>query len=99
MFAAKGIHVSRFLSLVLDCLSRSLVKQAKLAHINYQYVFAAGDGEMLADIAQLCEQEVIKPVVDKVYPFEKADGAIEYLEAGHATGKVVVELIAENHSV
>lgn len=91
---AKGLHVSRLIGFVLDCSSRSLAKQARLAQVHYEFMFVIGDGKMLEEIAQLCEQGVLKPVIDQVYPFQKADSALAYLESGRATGKVVVELIA-----
>lgn len=90
---SKGIQVSRFIGFVLNCLSHSVAKKARQAQINYDFFFVVGDGAALEEIKTLCEQNAISPVIDKVYPFEKADTAMEYLEAGHATGKVVVELI------
>lgn len=44
------------------------------------------------EVRQLTEDKKLTPVIDKVFPFERADTALEYLEAGHSTGKVVVEL-------
>lgn len=93
---ANGISVSRFVGFVLGCLSHSVVKHAHQAQIHYEYYFAVGDGAVMHEIQQLCEQHVITPVIDKVYPFEKADTAMEYLEAGHAMGKVVVELVTDS---
>lgn len=93
---ANGIGVSRFVGFVLNCLSHSVVKRARQAQIHYEYCFTVGDGAVMHEIQQLCEQGVISPVIDKVYPFEKADTAMEYLEAGHAMGKVVVELITDS---
>ena len=36
------------------------------------------------------EQELVKVVIDRTYPLEKAKEAHEYMEAGHARGKVVL---------
>lgn len=91
---AYGIHVSRFMGIVLNCLSSSVAKKARQAQINYDYFFAVGNGEVLEEIRQLCDEEKLVPVIDKVYPFDKADAAIEHLELGHATGKVVVEMVS-----
>lgn len=92
---SKGIAVSRFIGFVLDCLTRSVVSKARQAQIHYDYFFVVGNGAALDEIRDLCESGALSPVIDKVYPFEKADTAMEYLEAGHATGKVVVELITD----
>ncbi|TYZ57967.1 hypothetical protein PybrP1_008422 [[Pythium] brassicae (nom. inval.)] len=89
---AKGLSVSRIVGFVLNCLSRSVAKKARQAQIDYSYCFTYSDGAVMDEIKRLCEETVVTPVVDKVYPFEKADTAMEYLEAGHALGKVVVEI-------
>jgi NADPH:quinone reductase-like Zn-dependent oxidoreductase len=34
----------------------------------------------------------IRPVIDKVFPFEQAKEALAYLEQGRAKGKVVVQM-------
>ena len=36
----------------------------------------------------------LRPVIDKVFPLEQVREALAYSEAGHATGKVVVEVKA-----
>ncbi|KAF1336506.1 alcohol dehydrogenase, partial [Globisporangium splendens] len=90
---SKGVQFSRFIGFVLNCLSHSVAKKARQAQINYSYFFVVDNGAALDEIRTLCEQNAISPVIDKVYPFEKADTAMEYLEAGHAIGKVVVEVI------
>ena len=38
----------------------------------------------------LIESGVIRPVVDKVFPFEKTGDALAYVETGRAKGKVVI---------
>ena len=49
-------------------------------------------GSQLRQIAPLIETGAIRPVVDKIFPFESANEAIAYLEKGRAKGKVVVKL-------
>ncbi|CAI5713263.1 unnamed protein product [Peronospora farinosa] len=89
----QGVSVSYFLGAILDCLSSSVTRRARQAQITYEYLFVVPDGATMDEIGQLAKQRVITPVIDKVFPFEKADMAMEYLEAGHATGKVVVQLV------
>ncbi|WP_155755420.1 zinc-binding dehydrogenase, partial [Burkholderia vietnamiensis] len=38
------------------------------------------------------KSERIHPVIDKVFPFEQAKEALEYLAQGRAKGKVVVKI-------
>ena len=47
-------------------------------------------GQQLGEITSLIESGLIRPVVDKVFPFEKTGDALAYVETGRAKGKVVI---------
>jgi NADPH:quinone reductase-like Zn-dependent oxidoreductase len=47
----------------------------------------------LSFILELVENGDIKPVIDKCYPFVQTAEAMKYLSAGHAQGKVVINVI------
>jgi NADPH:quinone reductase-like Zn-dependent oxidoreductase len=49
-------------------------------------------GEQLSQIIKLIESGVIKPVLDKVFPFEQTNEAMSYVETGRAKGKVIVKV-------
>ena len=49
----------------------------------------ANDG-LLEQIASLIEAGPIRPVVDRVFPFEKTNEAPAYVETGRAWAKVVI---------
>jgi alcohol dehydrogenase len=40
----------------------------------------------------LLDAGVIRPVVDKIFPFEQTNAALAYVKAGRAKGKVVVRV-------
>ncbi len=46
----------------------------------------------LAEVARLAGEGVLRPVVDRTYPLERAAEAVEHVGSGHARGKVVVVL-------
>ncbi|WIX27325.1 zinc-binding dehydrogenase [Xanthomonas arboricola pv. corylina] len=46
----------------------------------------------MARIGELLEAERLRPVIDKVFAFEQAKEALEYLAQGRAKGKVVVKI-------
>ena len=46
----------------------------------------------LATLAELVDQGVIKPQVDKVFPLDQTRQAFEYVETGHPKGKVVINI-------
>jgi len=48
--------------------------------------------EETAEIGKLLEAGRIRPVIDKVFPFDQAKEALAYLEKGRAKGKVAVQM-------
>jgi NADPH:quinone reductase-like Zn-dependent oxidoreductase len=51
------------------------------------------DGSQLSKITDLINSGFIRPVIDKVFPFEQANDALAYVESGRAKGKVVIKVI------
>jgi NADPH:quinone reductase-like Zn-dependent oxidoreductase len=89
---AKGLGLNAFLRLVMRVLSLGVRKKAKRLGISYSFLFMRADGQQLGEITSLIEAGVIRPVVDKVFPFEKTGEALEYVETGRAKGKVVIKV-------
>ncbi|OCP19784.1 MULTISPECIES: NADP-dependent oxidoreductase [unclassified Ensifer] len=87
---AKELGLNLFLRLVMSLLSRGVRKKAKSLGIRYSFLFMKAQGQQLSEIASLIEAGVIRPVVDKVFPFEKTGDALAYVETGRAKGKVVI---------
>ena len=89
---AKNLGLNLFLKLVMRVLSRSVRKKAKALGVHYSFLFMRAEGQQLSEIAALIEAGVIKPVVDRIFPFEKVNEALDYVEAGRAKGKVVIKI-------
>jgi len=89
---ARSINAPWFIRLILSILSGGILKRAKKKQVNYQFLFMRADGSQLAQITKLVEAGAIKPVIDKVFPFENANDALAYVESGRATGKVVIKI-------
>ena len=81
-----------FLKIVMRMLSASVRKKAKQLGVNFSFLFMSASGQQLGEIAKLIEAGVIKPVIDKVFPFEQTNEAMAYVEAGRAKGKVVIRV-------
>ena len=47
-------------------------------------------GEQLAEVSKLVEERKVKAVIDRKLPLEAAAEAHEYMEQGHARGKVIL---------
>jgi NADPH:quinone reductase-like Zn-dependent oxidoreductase len=89
---AKEQGLNWLLQQVLRLLSFGIRKKAKGQRISYSFLFMRANGEQLSEIASLIEAEIIRPVVDRVFPFEAANEALAYVETGRAKGKVVIKL-------
>jgi NADPH:quinone reductase-like Zn-dependent oxidoreductase len=89
---AKESGLNWFLQQVTRLLSFGIRKKAKKRGISYSFVFMRANGEQLSKITSLIENGIIRPVVDRVFPFAATSEALAYLERGRAKGKVVVGL-------
>lgn len=86
----KGLNV--VLRLVLRLLSRGIRAKAKRRGVTFSFLFMWAKGEQLSKIASLIEAGAIRPVVDRIFPFEAANEALAYVETGRAKGKVVIKV-------
>ena len=80
------------LKLVTKLISSGAKKMAKKLGTNFIFLFMRADGNQLGEITKLIEAGVIKPVIDKVFPFEQTNEALSYVETGRSRGKVVVKV-------
>ena len=87
---ARGMNF--FMRFVVGLLSRKIIHRAKKRGVAYSFLFVHPDGGQLAEIGELLKTGRIRPVIDKVFPFEQAKEALAYLEQGRAKGKVVVQM-------
>ncbi|MFP6847615.1 MAG: NADP-dependent oxidoreductase [Pseudomonas sp.] len=78
---------------VLRLLSFSIRKQAKKSAKHYTFLFMRADGAHLSKITGLVELGVIRPIVDKVFPFADTHKGLAYVDSGRTKGKVVVQMI------
>lgn len=87
---AKTLGLNPFLKFVVGLLSGKVRKQARQLGVHYAFLFMRAEGQQLREIATLVEAGIIRPVMDKVFPFEKTPDALKYVESGRAKGKVVI---------
>ena len=72
--------------------SAKIRHQARQQGIGYRFLFMRPDGVELGELAGLIDKGELKPVTDRVFPFEQIADAFAYLEQGRAKGKVVVQM-------
>ncbi|MBK6865138.1 MAG: NADP-dependent oxidoreductase [Ideonella sp.] len=90
---ARARRLNFILRFVFALMSRKIMRLAKKRDVAYSFLFARPDGDQLAQIGKLLEAQRIRPVIDKVFPFEQAKEALDYLAQGRAKGKVVVRIV------
>jgi len=87
-----AIAAPGFVKLVIRLLSSGIRRRAKARGVSYSFLFMKANGSQLREITRLIEAGAIRPVLDRVFPFEATNEAMTYVEAGRAKGKVVVKL-------
>ena len=89
---AKANGSNWFLQQVMRLLSFGIRKKAKRHRVSYSFLFMRANGEQLSKITSLIESGIIRPVMDRVFPFEATKEALAYIETGRSKGKVVVKI-------
>jgi NADPH:quinone reductase-like Zn-dependent oxidoreductase len=73
-------------------LPEDLAKVISETGATYKYIFMHPNGAHLGEIKALVEDDKIKPVIDKVYPFSESIEAFKHLATGRAKGKIVIKI-------
>ena len=89
---ASDIQAPWLVKQALRVLSFGTVSKARRLNVSYAFLFMKADGSQLRQITALIESGVLRPVVDKVFPFESTNEALAYVQAGRAKGKVVIKV-------
>ncbi|MCX2485041.1 NADP-dependent oxidoreductase [Pedobacter sp. MR2016-24] len=89
---ARAISAPWFVKIILSLISWGIRSKSKKLEVDYSFLFMQANGEQLQEISKLIEQQAIRPVIDRVFPFEQTNEALKYVESGHAKGKVVVKM-------
>jgi alcohol dehydrogenase len=77
---------------VMRLLSLGVRSKARRRNMDYAFLFMQANGSQLRQITTLVESGAIRPVLDRVFPFESSNEALAYVESGRAKGKVVIKL-------
>lgn len=77
---------------IVRILSSGIRQKARRRGVGFSFLFMKASGAQLGEIAALIDSGIIRPVVDRVFPFESTNEAMAYVESGRAKGKVVVKV-------
>ncbi|MFD5787099.1 NADP-dependent oxidoreductase [Streptomyces sp. NPDC127037] len=90
---ARELGANPVLRQAMNALSFTTRRHAKRRGVAYSFLFMKADGEQLRGITRLVDAGKVRPVVDRVVPFEQTREAMEYAEKGSAkAGKVVIAM-------
>ena len=89
---AQDRGLSWIVRLAMRLLSYRIRNKAKRHHVSYSFLFMRASEDQLREIGSLVDAGIIRPVVDRVFPFEATKEALAYVETGRAKGKVVVKV-------
>jgi NADPH:quinone reductase-like Zn-dependent oxidoreductase len=81
-----------FLQQIMRLLSLGIRRKARRRRVRYSFLFMRASGEQLREVTSLIEAGFIRPVIDRVFPFEETNDALAYVETGRSKGKVVVKV-------
>ena len=86
----KEIGSPWFIRLLLRLLSFDARRRARWLKTHFSFLFMRANGDQLQEITNLIDSGAIRPVMDKVFPFEATNEAMGYVETGRAKGKVAI---------
>jgi NADPH:quinone reductase-like Zn-dependent oxidoreductase len=91
---ARARRMNFFFAFIFGLMSRKVMRMARERDVAYSFMLVGPDGNQLSEIGKLLEAQRIRPVIDKVFPFEQAKDALAYLAQGRSKGKVVISVRA-----
>ncbi|MBB4710246.1 NADPH:quinone reductase-like Zn-dependent oxidoreductase [Streptomyces luteogriseus] len=90
---AREVGANPVVRLVIGALSFRTRRRARRRNVEYSFLFMKADGNQLRELATLVDAGVVRPVIDRVFPFEATREALDYAEQGRVkAGKVVIRM-------
>lgn len=81
-----------FVKPLMWLLSSGARRKARSRDTTFSFLFMRASGDQLREIAALIDARHIRPVVDRVFPFQSTNEALAHVETGRAKGKVVIKM-------
>lgn len=79
-----------YMGWLFDLLNWKNRRLARAHNARFAPVLLQPEGSKLAIIAEMVSSEMIHPVIDKVFPLDQTKAALQYIQTGRATGKIVI---------
>ncbi|MHA8262263.1 NADP-dependent oxidoreductase [Lactobacillaceae bacterium Melli_B3] len=89
---AKSHALASWKQWLLGLVARPISKLANQYDVNYQFLMMQASGKELRQITDWVQNDRLVPVIDRVIPFNKINGAMQYSQSGRAKGKIVIQI-------
>lgn len=89
---AKELKLPKLIAFFFSLKPGKIKKLIKGKNAQYEFVFMRPNRSDLSEIDTLIENNIIKPVIEKIYDFEQSIQAFEHLAKGHTTGKLTIKI-------
>ena len=89
---ADQIGLPWYVKQIFRILSYGARRKAKRLGVTFSFLFMRANGDQLSEITALIDQGIIRPVVERVFPFESTQEALDFVEKGRTKGKIVVKM-------
>lgn len=87
-----GLEIDTATSAFLTAGAAPTLANAALHSATYEFVWMHPDGSELTEFAEWLDSGRVKSVVDRVFPFDQVKQAFDYIEDGHAKGKIIIHV-------
>jgi NADPH:quinone reductase-like Zn-dependent oxidoreductase len=81
------------LRLAITGLSLKTRLTARRHGVRYSFLLMRASGAQLDEITKLIETNVLRPIIDRAYPFDQAPQALAHVESGRTKGKVAITMV------
>ncbi|WBX75660.1 NADP-dependent oxidoreductase [Tenacibaculum ovolyticum] len=86
------LKLNGIIRFVLSIKRRKITKKIKSKSAFYKLILMQPDRKQLIEIKKLVEASLIKPVIDKTFPFSESIDALVYQKSGRVKGKVTIKI-------
>jgi NADPH:quinone reductase-like Zn-dependent oxidoreductase len=87
---AREAGLNPVLRLAMAALSWKIRRQARKLGMTYEFLFMRASGDQLRQTAALVDRGVLRPVVGRVFDFDKTVEAMQSIGKGGIRGKAVI---------
>ncbi|MFF8506385.1 NADP-dependent oxidoreductase [Streptomyces anulatus] len=87
---ARRVGVNPVVRLAIRALSARTRRRARTLGVTYRFLFITPDSDALRRVAGLVDDGVLRPVIDRVLPFDQTPRALDEALGGGTRGKVLV---------